>query len=110
MPGKGAWFMKVFQDAKELQLPGVEGAFQCREKQSSEQAGQNAHWQEEARPARHPSLRIRGEASAGHDTMQVRMEMQVLSPRMEYGEEADLCSQVLRVRGDGRQGFGHAAE
>jgi hypothetical protein len=36
--------------------------------------------------------------------------MQVLSPRMEHGEEADLCSQVLRVRGDGRQGFGRGAE
>src|SRR5215213_9499913 len=42
--------------------------------------------------------------------MQMRMKMQVLSPGMKHGEEADLCSQVLRVRGNGRQGFGRGAE
>src|SRR4051812_118993 len=79
MARKGAWFLKVFQCAKELHLAGGDRPFQCREKQSSEQTGQNAYWQEEARPAGYPSLRTRGGAAAGKDTMQVRMEMHVLS-------------------------------
>ncbi len=59
MPGKGAWFMKVFQCAEELQLAGVEGPLQCSEEQSSEQTGQNSHRQKEARPAADPSFAVR---------------------------------------------------
>ena len=34
------------------------------------------------------------------------MKKQVLSPTVEYGEEADLSSQMFRIGSDGRQGLG----
>src|SRR4051794_6731218 len=108
--GKTSAVEKSFHCPEQLQLASVEGSLQRFEKKSPEQTGEYAHWQEEARPAGDPSFAVSRGATAGHDTMQVRMEMKVLSPRMEHGEEADLCSQMFRVRRDGSQSFRRATE
>ena len=42
--------------------------------------------------------------------MQMRMIKQLLPPGVQYGEEADLCTQVLWIGGDGPQGLGGRAE
>jgi hypothetical protein len=42
--------------------------------------------------------------------MEMGMKEQVLSPAMEYGEEADLRSQMLGIGSDGRQGLGSGSE
>ena len=42
--------------------------------------------------------------------MQMRMENQVLSPTVKYGEEADLGAQMLGIGRDGRQGLGSGSE
>src|SRR5260370_13150808 len=38
--------------------------------------------------------------------MQMRMEKQVLSPTVKYGEKTDLGAQMLGIGSDGRQGLG----
>ena len=42
--------------------------------------------------------------------MQMRMEKQVLSPTVKYGEKADLGAQMLGIGSDGRQGLGSGSE
>src|SRR6266403_3641216 len=42
--------------------------------------------------------------------MQMRMEKQVLSPTVQYGEKADLGAQMLGIGSDGGQGLGRGAE
>src|SRR6516165_9092863 len=42
--------------------------------------------------------------------MQMRMENQVLSPTVKYGEKADLGAQMLGIGSDGRQGLGSGSE
>ena len=42
--------------------------------------------------------------------MQMRMEKQVLSPTVKYGEKADLGAQMLRIGSDGGQGRGSGSE
>jgi len=37
--------------------------------------------------------------------MQMRMIEQLLPPGVQHGEETDLCTEVLRIGGDGVQGF-----
>src|SRR6516165_12344675 len=42
--------------------------------------------------------------------MEVGMKKQVLSPTMEYGEEADLSSQMFGIGSDSGQGLGHGSK
>ena len=53
-----------------------------------------------------PAGAVGGEAAAGHDAMQVRMEMQVLTPSVQHGQEADGGAEMLGVGGDGEQSLG----
>src|SRR6516162_4777348 len=71
---------------------------------------QNLYGQEEVRAAREPTLTIGREPATGHDTMQMRVKLEVLSPTVKHGEETDLSSQVLGIGCDGRQGFGCCME
>ena len=50
------------------------------------------------------------EASCGNDAVEVRMQAQVLSPRMQNAEEADPGSEVLGVGCDFKHGLGAGAE
>ena len=45
------------------------------------------------------------QSAAGHDAMQVRVMLEVLSPTVEHGEETDLRAQMPRIGGDGAQGL-----
>src|SRR5258708_28067606 len=42
--------------------------------------------------------------------MQMRMEKQVLSPTVKYGEKADLGAQMLGIGSDGGQGLGRGSK
>ena len=50
------------------------------------------------------------QAAAGHDTMQVRVMMQVLSPGMKDRNDADLGAEMFGVGGDRAQCRGHCLE
>src|ERR1022692_3464294 len=57
-------------------------------------------------PAGDPAGAVGGKAAAGHDAMQVRMKMQVLTPGVQYGKKADGSAEVSGIGGNGEQGFG----
>src|SRR5580700_5452206 len=56
-------------------------------------------------PASDPAAAVGGEAAAGNDAMQVRMKMQVLTPSVQHGKEADGSTKVPGVGGDGEESF-----
>ena len=57
-----------------------------------------------------PARLIGRESARRNDAMEVRMEEQVLSPRVQDAEEADLRSEVFRIRGDFEHGCRAGAE
>ena len=75
-----------------------------------EQSRQHAYRQEEAGTAGDPTLAVRGDATAGHDTMQMGVMKQILPPGVKHGEEADFRAEVLGVGGDSAQGLRRGAE
>src|ERR1700733_9954524 len=52
-----------------------------------------------------PARAIRGDAARRNDAMNVRVMLQILSPRMKHAEKADLRSQVFRISRDLDQRF-----
>src|SRR5512135_1137143 len=59
--------------AKEAQLASREGSLQFLQKQTAEQPGEDAHWQEEAGPASDPSRAVERRSTTRYDTMDMRM-------------------------------------
>jgi hypothetical protein len=71
------------------------------EEQASEQAREHPHGQKEAGPTGNPTIAIRRDAATGDDAMNVGMVVEVLAPSMEYGRDADVSAEMLRIGGDG---------
>src|ERR1700719_324560 len=82
------------------------GLLQIAQIEFSKATRQNFYGQEEARTAGHPTAAVQGDATARHDTMQMGMKVERLSPGMQDAEKADLRSQVLRIGGHRLQGIG----
>ena len=78
----------------------AEGALELVEEQGAEAAREDAHGQEEAGAAGDPAVAAGGDAAAGDDAVQVRMEGQVLPPGVQHAEEADLGAEMLGIGGD----------
>jgi len=57
-----------------------------------------------------PTGVIGREAAGGHDTMNVRVKIELLAPTMQDTEKTDLRTEVLWVANDFEKGFGIAAE
>jgi hypothetical protein len=53
---------------------------------------------------------IGGKAADRHETVEMGMEKQVLSPSVQDGEEPDLCAEVLRIGRDFQQRFCNGAK
>jgi hypothetical protein len=88
-----------------VKLP-LRKAFPRDSRKFAEQAAEDFIRKEEGiLAAGDPAGAVGGEAAAGHDAMQVRMKMQVLTPGVQHGEEADGGAEVSGVGGDGEQSF-----
>ena len=53
---------------------------------------------------------VRRQSAAGYDTVNVRMALHSLPPRMQNTEESDLGPEVPRIGSDLLQGLGRCAE
>ena len=95
---------------KNRSWPASKAACSAVQEETTEEAREHAHRQEEAGPTRDPARAIGREAAARDDTMEMRMMHQGLSPRVQHGEEADLRAEMLRIGGDGAQGLGGRAK
>ena len=102
--------LKGRERRKEAEFAGVEGLLQIGQEQSAEPAGQHPYGQEEIGAARNPAGTVGRDPATRNDTMQVGMKEQVLSPTVQYREEADLGAQMLGIGSDGGQGLGRGSE
>jgi len=98
----------VFAEAAEL--AGAMRGAEVLAEQPSEQPREHPHGQEEARPTGHPALTVEGDATAGHDAMQVRMMGQRRAPGVQHRRHPDARPQVLGVGGDGQECLGGGRE
>src|SRR5437867_191804 len=85
-------------------------ALQSGHELSPEYFAENFYGQEERILRVNPMGAIPCESSARNDTVNVRMEQQVLSPCMENAEKTDLRSKVFRIPCHLKQCFGHRSE
>jgi hypothetical protein len=61
---------------------------------------EHAHGQEEGGlSASDPARAVEGDTTAGHYAMQVRMQMQILSPGVQHGKEPDLSAEQSGIGG-----------
>ena len=102
--------LKGLEGREEVEFTGVEGLLQIGQEQSAESAGQHPYGQEEIGAARNPTGTVGRDPATRNDTMQVGMKKQILSPTVQYREEADLGAQMLGIGSNGGQGLGRGSE
>src|SRR6267378_442589 len=108
--GESGRVAQRFQIAEELELAGGINFFQGFEQQSPEQAAEDLDWQKESGAAWDPAVVVSRQAAAGNDAVQVGMKVKILTPAMEYRQEAHFHTQTFGVAGNGEQGFSGGAE
>lgn len=96
-----------------LELVGREAEFTLGERRTesgqelaAKHPTQDANRQEEVAGRGHPTGAIRGQPAAGHDAMDMRVELKVLAPGMQHGQGAGLGTQELGVGGQLEHGLG----
>ena len=94
----------------EGELPVIEGAAEQRQELAPEHAAEHAHREEEPGLASEPLRADKRQPAAWHDTVDVRMVLEVLSPGVQDGQQPDLGPEVLRIGSDLLQGLGGGAE
>ena len=52
-----------------------------------------------------PALMVGRQSAAGNDAMDMVMRQEVGTPRMQYGEKADLCAEAFGIGSDFEQGL-----
>src|SRR4029453_5437828 len=68
------------------------------------------HRQEKSGTAGYPTAAVQRKSTAWHDTVQMWMSGESLSPAVQDTEEADLCAQVFRIGCDGLESFSRSPE
>jgi len=72
---------------------------------------QGADGKEKRRAGRHPAVAVDVEGAPEHDAVQVDVEAELLIPRVEDREHAELAAQVMaRIGAEGEEGVGHRLE
>ena len=95
----------------ELELSGCMSLLERCDEFPTEELAEHPYREEKlVPPGTYPVRVIPGQAAGGHDTMNVRMMLQLLIPGVEDTEKADLGTEMLGVRGNIDQGVGAAAE
>ena len=94
----------------EVELPLLAGLLQARKEGASEELGKHCDRQEVVAPARHPVRPIKRQAAPGHDAMEVRMKVHVLSPCVQDSSDANVSAETLWVASETAQGRGCSPE
>jgi hypothetical protein len=83
------------QFSGECEIALLVGLPEQRKKLPSKQPAEDPYGKEETRPAGNPTGLVRRESPARNNALDVRVVMEVLSPCVEYADEADLGSQMF---------------
>ena len=84
-------------------------AFQCCQELTAEHAGKHFDGDEEFLSGWNPLTDLI-QSTAGNNAMDMRMEMEILSPGMQDFNTADLCAKIFLVPGQLRQRFSRTGE
>jgi hypothetical protein len=98
------------QGAVKTELAFSVSLLEQSEELAPEEAAQHSDWKKEVLAARDPTRPRRGETAPGNHTMDMRMVMEVLSPGVKHGEEADLGTEMFGIGSDLEQGLGSGAQ
>jgi hypothetical protein len=93
--GKGVEF------SRKLELSFAESRLEESPEASAEETGKDPDGKEEVVACRDPAIPFLRESARRDDTMDMRVEEEVLCPGVEDGGEADLGSQMFRIGRDG---------
>ena len=108
--GKGEWICERSEVAEELEFSGGVGLLQGVQKQSAEELAEDLNGEKEFAAARDPAFVIGGQATGGDNAVEVRMEVECLSPTMQYGKEAGGHAEMLGIGGNRQEGLGGGVE
>src|ERR1022692_766756 len=108
MRGEGRGVAQGLQLPKELEPAVGIGLLERFQEETAEQPAQYAHRQKEPWAAGDP-FPVGRESAAGDHAVQVGMQVQVLAPGVEDGEETDFGAQMLGIAGNREEGFGGGA-
>jgi hypothetical protein len=107
---EGFRILKVRRGSTERELMASISSSKSIHKLSSKDTTEYSDGKKEVISGMNPMLMVRGEASCRHQAVSMRMQSQVLSPGMQNGEEADLCSKVFRIGSYFEHGLRHRAK
>ena len=107
---KGRRLGQIRQCTEEAEFPRQEGRLQFCQEQTPEKPGEHAHRQEEAWPTLDPTRAIERGPTAGHDTVHMRMVVEILAPGVKHSDEPDLGAKMPGVGGDHAQRLGGGPE
>ena len=96
--------------AREDELALLESSLESGDELTAKDAAEHAHRQEEGIARVDPARVVGRKPSGGNQTMQVRMEQQVLTPTVQHGKEADLSAEMFGIRRNLEQGLGGGVE
>src|SRR3954447_12806739 len=94
----------------EVQSSPSEQALQFRDEFTPEHLAEHADWKEEVSWRMYPARTVRADTAGRNNAVNMRMMLQVLSPRMQDAQKADPSSQILRIGGDLEQRSGACTE
>ena len=94
----------------ELEFALPERLSQMDQEPLAEEATEDLDRQEERVSASDPARIVRADSAAGHDAVNMRMQMEILTPSVQHGQEADGRAQMPGVRRDRQQRLGNGAE
>ena len=88
----------------------LESSLESGDKLATKDPTEYADRQEEGIAGMDPAGVIGRKTSGWDQTMQMRMEQQVLTPTVQHGKETDLCAEMFGIDGDLEQGVGSGLE
>ncbi|HJY87587.1 MAG TPA: hypothetical protein VKE24_12185 [Candidatus Acidoferrales bacterium] len=88
----------------------LESSFKSGDELAAKDATEHAYRQEEGITGVDPTSAVRGETAGRNQTVDMRMEQQVLTPTVEHGKETDLCAEMFGVGRDLEQSLGSGVE
>jgi len=108
--GEGLGICQQLQIGMEVELTILKSLFESVDEFAAEDFAQNFFRKKVVFLRIDPTGVIGREAAGGHDTMNVRVKIELLAPTMQDTEKTDLRTEVLWVANDFEKGFGIAAE
>ncbi len=108
--GEGFGLCQKLEVPVEVELALLKGLFESVDELAAKEFTQHFLGQEVVVAGAHPAGVIGREATSRHDTMHVGVSGELLAPRMQDTEEADLGAEVSGIASDFPQRFGTGAE